>query len=178
MSLGVEWGVHVLLLLAWVGDDQPITTAQLAASHELPRPYLNKQLQALARAGLLSSTPGAKGGFRLARPPEAISLLDVVEAIEGSEEAFQCTEIRRRGSGRCLPASCFRSPCAVLSAMQRAEHAWRKELARQSITDVCAAAEDHNAGLGEAMRRTLGRVGEPTSARESVKRTTRENADV
>jgi DNA-binding IscR family transcriptional regulator len=86
-----------------------LSTAQLAASHDLPRAYLNKQLQALAQAGLLVSTPGVRGGFRLARPPEAISLLDVVEAIEGPQEAFRCTEIRQRGAGRASPASCGRS---------------------------------------------------------------------
>lgn len=177
MSRGVEWGVHVLLLLVWAGDDAQLSTAQLAASHDLPRAYLNKQLQALAQAGLLASMPGVRGGFRLARPPEAISLLDVVEAIEGAEEAFRCTEIRRRGAGRALPASCFRSPCAVLAGMRRAEQAWRQELARQSIADVCAAAEEHAAGVGDTMRRALGRDQEPISSARPAKRE-RENDGV
>jgi Rrf2 family protein len=175
MGQGVEWGVHVLLLLTWAGQDSPLSTAQLAASHDLPQAYLNKQLQALVKAGLLTSTPGVRGGFRLARPPEAISLLDVVEAIEGPQEAFRCTEIRQRGAGRALPASCFRSPCAVRAAMHRAEDAWRQELARQSIADVCAAAEEHAAGVGNAMRRALVRDEEPISPAQPVNPGRRDN---
>ena len=49
---------------------------------DLPPAYLNKQLQALVRAGILSSTPGPRGGFRLARRLEDISVLDVVVAGE------------------------------------------------------------------------------------------------
>ncbi len=69
MSQGVEWALHVLLTFAWLEDDEPVSTAQLAAQHDLPVAYLNKQLQALVRAGLLESLPGARGGFRLARAP-------------------------------------------------------------------------------------------------------------
>ena len=100
MSQGVEWAVHVLLTFAWLDDGEPVSTAQRAASYDLPPAYLNKQLQALARAGLLESLPGARGGFRLARVPEKITLMDIVAAIEGPDEAFRCTEIRQRGNGR------------------------------------------------------------------------------
>ena len=48
-------------------------------------------------AGVLRTVKGARGGYRLARPPAEITVLDVVEAIDGDESAFRCTEIRRRG---------------------------------------------------------------------------------
>src|SRR4051812_21587601 len=83
MSEGVEWALHSCLNLAWVEPGEAMTAARLAAFYELPTAYLNKQLQALARAGIVTSTPGPRGGFRLARPPERITLLDVVTAIEG-----------------------------------------------------------------------------------------------
>src|ERR1700754_431986 len=107
MNQGVEWAAHVLLSLAWVDDGAPVSTAALAASYELPQAYLNKQLQALVKAGLLESLPGARGGFRLARPAEKITLMDVVTAIEGPEPAFQCTEIRQQGMGTATPKSSF-----------------------------------------------------------------------
>ncbi|NUS04126.1 MAG: Rrf2 family transcriptional regulator, partial [Nonomuraea sp.] len=80
------------------------------------------------------------GGFSLARPPALITLMDVVAAVEGSDEAFRCTEIRQRGAGTEAPAREFARPCGVAAAMRRAELAWRRELAAQTIADLMTAA--------------------------------------
>ncbi|MFD0166825.1 RrF2 family transcriptional regulator [Streptomyces decoyicus] len=138
MSEGVEWGLHCCVTLAWLEGEGPVSTARLAASFELPAAYLNKRLQALVRAGILTSTPGARGGFQLARPPERITLMDVVAAIEGTEDAFRCTEIRQRGAGAEAPGRESGRPCGISTAMRKAELAWRRELAAQSIADVIA----------------------------------------
>ncbi|GAA2429508.1 Rrf2 family transcriptional regulator [Actinomadura vinacea] len=153
MNEGVEWGAHICLLLDWLGEDrQPVSTTRLAAHFELPPPYLNKQLQSLVRAGIATSTPGARGGFRLARPLEKITMMDVVAAIEGPEPAFQCTEIRRRGAGRDSADGASDVPCAVSSAMRRGELAWRRALAEQTLADVKAEAEANAPGLGTKLR--------------------------
>lgn len=157
MNEGVEWAMHVLLALAWAGDDRPVPTAQLASSYDLPQAYLHKQLQALARAGILESLPGAHGGFLLARPPEKITLMDVVAAIEGDEPAFACTEIRRKGMGEDAPKSAFRHTCAVNAAMKRAELQWRKSLASQTIADVRAAADAHAPSAARLARKAYRR---------------------
>ncbi|GII87409.1 transcriptional regulator [Sphaerisporangium siamense] len=157
MGEGVEWAVHCCLTLGWLGDDQPVPTAKLAAGYELPPAYLNKQLQALVRAGILTSTAGARGGFRLGRPLDKITLLDVVAAIEGPDEAFQCTEIRQRGSGAESPARSFLAPCAVATAMRKAELAYRRALAAQTLAEVKGAAERHVPRLGDSVRRWYGR---------------------
>ncbi|WP_174567429.1 RrF2 family transcriptional regulator [Actinomadura kijaniata] len=136
MSEGVEWAAHVCLLLDWLDDGRPVSTARLAAAYDLPAPYLNKQLQALVKAGVATSTAGARGGFRLARPLEKITLMDVVTAIEGPDPAFQCTEIRQRGLGATTPASMFDSPCQINTAFRRAETAWRRALADQTLADI------------------------------------------
>ena len=52
MSEGVEWALHCCLNLALLEPGQAVTAARLAAFHDLPAAYLNKQLQALARAGM------------------------------------------------------------------------------------------------------------------------------
>jgi Rrf2 family protein len=153
MSEGVEWAVHSCLVLAWLGDDEPVPTARLASTFELPPTYLNKQLQALSRAGIVRSTPGPRGGFRLARPPRAITLLDLVTAIEGPDEAFQCQEIRQRGAGASVPKKEFREQCAVAAAMRRADVAWRRALAEQTLADVKAAA-DRSAPQSEGLVRS------------------------
>lgn len=62
MSEGVEWAIHSCLNLTWLEPGEAVTAARMAAFYALPAAYLNKQLQALARAGILTSTPGPRGG--------------------------------------------------------------------------------------------------------------------
>ncbi|NEA25170.1 Rrf2 family transcriptional regulator [Actinomadura bangladeshensis] len=140
MNEGVEWAIHSCLNLTWLEPGEAVTAARLAAYYELPAAYLNKQLQALARAGILTSTPGPRGGFRLARNPEDISLLDVVTAIEGPEEAFRCEEILKKGPGEHEGVD-YRRRCFVSQAMRRAEMAWRRELAGQTLADLRSTVE-------------------------------------
>ncbi|MFI6900443.1 RrF2 family transcriptional regulator [Nonomuraea sp. NPDC050394] len=148
---GVEWGLHCCLTLAWLGE-RPVSTAKFATLFELPPAYLKKRLQALVRAGILTSAPGAKGGFLLARAPERITLMDVVTALEGPDEAFRCTEIRQRG---VEPSPEFARPCGVATAMRKAELAWRRELAGQTVADLVATAPP---GAAARMRQRFARL--------------------
>jgi Rrf2 family protein len=136
LSEGVEWTVHCCTLLAVLPPDTCLTGARLAEFHGVPGPYLGKHLQALTRAGVLESVPGPKGGYRLARSAADLTVLDVVEAIDGSEPAFTCTEIRRRGPAGGLPAREYPKPCGIHALMDRADQAWRRELAAVSIADI------------------------------------------
>lgn len=135
MSEGVEWALHSCVNLAWVESGEAMTAGKLAAFYELPAAYLNKQLQALARAGIVSSTPGPGGGFRLARSPEDITLLDIVIAIEGPDEAFRCDGILRQGPGGEAGTD-YRKTCLISQGMRKADLAWRKELAAQTIAGI------------------------------------------
>ncbi|MFG6201200.1 RrF2 family transcriptional regulator [Nonomuraea sp. JJY05] len=140
MSEGVEWALHSCLNLAWAEPGEAMTTARLAALYELPTAYLNKQLQALARAGILTSTPGPRGGFRLARRLEKITLLDVVTAIEGPGEAFRCEELLRKGPGGRADVD-YRKACVISQAMRQAELVWRKKLAGRTLADIKATLD-------------------------------------
>lgn len=135
LSDGVEWGVHVCVLLAALPDDTALAAAKLAEYHGVPAPYLAKHLQALAGAGVLRTVKGARGGYRLARPPAEITVLEVVEAIDGDESAFRCSEIRRRGP-LAMPAREYTKMCGVHHAFVQADEAWRAELARTTIADL------------------------------------------
>jgi Rrf2 family protein len=135
LSEGVEWGLHCATLLAVVPPERTLSAARLAEYHGVPAPYLTKHLQALVRAGFLESVPGARGGFRLARPATDLTVLDVVEAIDGVEPSFTCTEIRRRGPTR-LPAREYGVACSIHVVMDRADAAWRAELQAVSIADL------------------------------------------
>ncbi|GAA1664435.1 Rrf2 family transcriptional regulator [Kribbella yunnanensis] len=134
MNEGVEWAMHSCVNLSWL-PGQAVTAKHLAAFYDLPTAYLNKQLQALTRAGILSSVSGPKGGFQLARDPRKISLLDIVVAIDGADDAFRCTEILRVGPG-ADPKADYRKVCEISQAMRAAELTYRRELAGQTIAAV------------------------------------------
>jgi Rrf2 family protein len=135
LSEGVEWAIHCATLLAVVPEDRALSAGRLAEYHGVPAPYLTKHLQAMVRAGVLESVPGPRGGFRLARAATEITVLDVVEAIDGVEPSFRCHEIRRRGPTR-LPARAYTSPCSIHALMDRADAAWRAELAATTVADL------------------------------------------
>jgi Rrf2 family protein len=144
---GVEQAVHCMLLLSGLSADGVLSAAALAEFHGVSPSYLLKHLQALAGAGLLESVPGPKGGYRLAKPADRITLLDVVLAVEGREPAFRCSEIRQRGPSP-VAAHFFKAPCAVNAAMLKAEMAYRAELRAVTIADLSNAS---SAALGKAI---------------------------
>ena len=139
ISDGVEWAIHLCGVLAAAPEGRGLPGAKLAEFHELPPAYLAKHLQALSRAGIFTAGRGVKGGYRLGRPAARISLLDIVLAIEGSQPAFRCTEIRQRGPCAAAPSAC-RKPCAIARAFLAAEVAWRHALAQVTVADMNAAA--------------------------------------
>jgi DNA-binding IscR family transcriptional regulator len=71
----------------------------------------------------------------LARGAEAITVLDVVEAIEGEGPAFRCSEIRQRGPAR-VEAACYPHACGIARTMWAAEDAWREVLRTRTIADL------------------------------------------
>lgn len=150
MTEGVEWAVHCCVVLSQAVG--PVPTTQLAELHGVSRTYLAKHLQQLSRAGLVRSTPGRDGGYLLTRAPEKISLLEIVQAVDGPEPAFRCTEIRQRGPLGTPPEQCT-SMCGVSRAMATAEHAWRSSLAGVSVADLAASVvRDSGAGAFDTLR--------------------------
>ncbi|MFF0818571.1 RrF2 family transcriptional regulator [Rhodococcus sp. NPDC003318] len=135
LSGGIEWAVHCCVVLS--GVDAPVPAARLAELHEVSGTYLAKQMQNLSRAGLVRSVQGKAGGYVLTRPPEQITMLDVVEAIEGTEPSFVCTEIRQRGPFAVPPEKCTRT-CPIARAMYAADDAWRASLREITIADLVA----------------------------------------
>jgi Rrf2 family protein len=135
LSESVEWAVHCAVLLAMVPDRATLPANRLAEYHGVPGPYLAKSLQALARQGLAEATGGRRGGYRLARPATEITVLEVVQAVEGKEPFFRCTEIRRRGPAR-VGARHYKLDCGVARTMWRAEEAWRESLREVTIADL------------------------------------------
>jgi Rrf2 family protein len=132
-----EWMLHCATSLAQLEPGRTASAAQLAEYFDVPPAYLAKQLQSLVRAGVLTATTGPRGGFRLARSAADITLLQIVEAVDGTSPPYQCNEIRQSGTGALPPEQCRRT-CILAAKMADAHRAWRQSLAAVSLADILA----------------------------------------
>ena len=137
LPVSTEWVLHCATTLAQLEPGTTASAAQLAEYYDLPAPYLAKQLQALVRAGVLAATTGPRGGFRLARPAAEITLLSIVEAVDGGSSPYECREIRQQGVG-ALPAKDCKNTCILARKMADAHEAWRQSLAADTLADILA----------------------------------------
>src|SRR5687768_7148720 len=85
-----DYALVLLTQFASGGDGQVHTARELAGVAALPLPTVSKILKSLARGGLLSSLRGVNGGYRLARSAQAISVADVIGAIDGPIAFTEC----------------------------------------------------------------------------------------
>jgi Rrf2 family protein len=85
-----DYAVRAVHYLAQLEPDQRAATSTIAQEQHIPPSFLAKIVSQLSVAGLLQTSRGARGGVSLARPPEEISLLDVVEAIDGPILLNEC----------------------------------------------------------------------------------------
>lgn len=138
LSGGIEWALHCCVVLSVA--DEPVPVGTLAELHDVSTTYLAKQMQALSRAGIVRSAQGHAGGYTLIKKPADITVLDVVEAVDGRDPAFTCTEIRQRGPLAAPPEAC-KAVCAIHHAMIAADHAWRLSLKSVTIADLARSVQ-------------------------------------
>jgi Rrf2 family cysteine metabolism transcriptional repressor len=91
-SAKTEYGVRLMVRLGREHSGEPTSLKAIAQAEGLPLPYLDHVVADLKRAGLVISTRGAHGGFRLGRPAEDIPMDQVVLALEGSVAPMDCFE--------------------------------------------------------------------------------------
>lgn len=87
LSRTVSYAVRATLELAKNESTQPVPCSQLAAAGKMPERFLLQILRNLVTHGILRSTRGVDGGYTLTRPAEEVSLLELIEAIEGPLDA-------------------------------------------------------------------------------------------
>ena len=85
-----DYAVRAVLYLAKIGRERRAATSQIAHEQQIPPSFLAKIVSQLSVAGLLQTSRGARGGVSLARSPEDISILEVVEAIDGPILLNEC----------------------------------------------------------------------------------------
>ncbi|HWJ70651.1 MAG TPA: Rrf2 family transcriptional regulator [Sphingobium sp.] len=153
IGAGVEYALHCLL---WIAGplEQPPSSRDLAEMQGVPLAFLKKILSKLEKAGIVEASGGIRGGYRLARPPKRISVLDVVDAVEGHKPLFDCQEIR----GRCAlfegkpPAWSMRGVCGIHAVMLRAEKAMRENLAKTSLISLAGSAPSKGPDMSGQVR--------------------------
>jgi len=123
-----RYGLRILLDLARHPEPELRLIRDIAASQQISEKYISRLVVELRRAGLLLSIRGAKGGFRLAIPPEAISVLSVIEAMEGPTSIVDCV---------LAPAGCLRSKrCAARSVWTKLNAAIRDSMNQVTLADL------------------------------------------
>jgi Rrf2 family iron-sulfur cluster assembly transcriptional regulator len=115
-----EYAIRCILFLSTRQPGEVVSRRTVSGEMDIPTQFLSKIAQRLAQVGLIEIRQGAKGGYLLARPPGEISLLDVIEAVEGEVFLNQCL---------MRPDFCARTPgCSVHQVWVQAREGLRRVL--------------------------------------------------
>jgi Rrf2 family protein len=85
-----DYGIRAMIAIARATADSPLSTSRIAESMAIPVRFLPQVMADLSRAGLVDSTAGRRGGYRLGRAARAINVLEIIEALEGDARRRQC----------------------------------------------------------------------------------------
>lgn len=137
LSARSEYGMLALIDLAVAWGDRPLSVREIAETRAIPGAFLEQLLAALRRAGLVSSVRGVRGGFVLARDPQTITALEIVEALEGPLAPTVCA-----GSDDCGRSAA----CAASSVWGDVAQSMRDVLGRWDLARLASsqsALENH-----------------------------------
>lgn len=129
ISAKSKYAIRALVELAdrTAGDpDRPVRLTDVAAAREIPLQFLEQLFSALRRAGVLRSRRGASGGYSFARPPETVTVLEIVNALDGAVSPAVCTQ------GECEHLD----GCGAASVWLEAKNAIDDVLRRTTIGDL------------------------------------------
>ena len=133
-----KYAVRALVALALNEGDAPLGVAEIARRQHIPERFLEQIFGELRRANVLESQRGAHGGYRFAMPTEEISVLDVVEILDGEVRPARCS-----AGGVCYIAGA--SLCATSRVWDEARVALEDVFGRHSIARLAAAEREGRA---------------------------------
>ena len=122
-----DYGIRALLHLA-MSESERVKAAEIAETMDIPVGFLHQVLQELQRTRFVTSRPGRSGGYSLARPAEDITILEIVEALEGPISAQECV---LRG-GPCH----WEDVCALHWVWSSAQAALAEKLASATLAQI------------------------------------------
>jgi len=128
LSKITDYGIVLLAHLAKDATDASHNAREVAADVDLPLPVVAKVLKSLARRGILQSHRGAKGGYSLARRPEAITVTEMIGALEGPVALTECAL-----EGQLCP---HEGSCAVRDPWQVINRVVEEALSRVTLADL------------------------------------------
>jgi Rrf2 family iron-sulfur cluster assembly transcriptional regulator len=131
LSTRGRYAVMAMTELAGRGDARAVSLAAIAEHQQISRPYLEQLFARLRRQGLVQSVRGPGGGYRLARPPEKLSVAEVVEAVD---EPLRATRCAGHGAG-CMKGG---ARCLTHDLWEQTGRHIRDYLAAVSLADVLA----------------------------------------
>jgi len=141
-STKAEYGVRLMVELGRRAGDAdpesatPVSLGSVAEAETLPLSYLEHLVAKLREAGLVRSVRGAHGGYRLAKPSTEITMLDVVEALEGPIAPMECFHVDREGRVLCSHEADSDRTCATKLLWTRVQGGVTKALAGTSLADL------------------------------------------
>ena len=130
----MEYVFHSLFYMVGLPPGKNVGIKELAQFNRLTETYLSKSFTKLRKEGIVRATPGANGGYGLAREPDTISFWDIIEAIEGPTQFFQCAEIRKNNVLVEDPSIySAKSPCLIKVVIAEGEERMRDYLRGKTL---------------------------------------------
>jgi Rrf2 family cysteine metabolism transcriptional repressor len=131
ISSRAHYGLRMMTELAKSHGGPPLSLAEIARRESMPLAYLEQLVAPLRRAGVVEGTRGLHGGYRLARPPGDVTVLEIVELMEGPVVPVECLAEGYR------PGSCGREPeCLSRPLWGRLQQAVRAVLGGTTLADL------------------------------------------
>ena len=139
-SASVEYGLHCLLHLVDSSGAAKASSVDLAEFQGISPSYVAKLFTQLKTAGLVTAVEGAHGGYQLARRAEDITVLEVVDALEGDKPLFRCKDIRNNCVlfGAAPPGWATKGLCSIHAVMLDAEAQMKQALGSHTLADLSA----------------------------------------
>ncbi|HYM51543.1 MAG TPA: Rrf2 family transcriptional regulator [Candidatus Limnocylindrales bacterium] len=131
-STRTEYAIRIMVRLGRRYGGGPVSLNELADQEGLPLPYLEQIAAQLRRVGLVTSRMGVKGGYALARRPEAITMADIALGLEGSLAPVSCLAAGG-GPGECTHAD---TPCSAHGFWERLQSTITATLQSVSVADL------------------------------------------
>jgi Rrf2 family transcriptional regulator, cysteine metabolism repressor len=142
-STKAEYGIRLMVELGRTADSAPVSLSAIAEAELLPLSYLEHLVAKLREADLVTSTRGAHGGYQLARPPEEIDMLEVVQALEGPITPMECFHEEREGKVLCSHEGDDGRACATKVLWTRVQGGVTKALGGTTVAELVAFADQH-----------------------------------
>jgi Rrf2 family protein len=140
LSLRGEYALRALLVLGLNYDREVVRIQTISQQQNVPKRFLEQILNDLKSAGIVQSRRGVAGGYRLARPPEEITLAAIVRHIEGALAPVSCVSEQFYEKCSCPDES----RCAIRSVMKDIREAVVKIAERVTVADLCQRSRKLN----------------------------------